>query len=74
MFVGLNSKTIKFYFKKLATDFYIQPSYYWVKRTSLKQTCNKMLTRGGSTVVELWAYSPKLEGLDPAIDSTMQTK
>ncbi len=33
-----------------------------------------MLASGGSTVVELWAYGPKLEGSDPAIDSTTQTR
>ncbi len=33
-----------------------------------------MLTSGGNTVVELWAQDPKLEGSDPATDSTMQTR
>ncbi len=34
----------------------------------------KLLTNGNNTVVELWAQNPKFEGLDPAVDSTIQTK
>ncbi len=35
MYVWLNLKTIKYYFLKLATDFYWQPSYSLGERASL---------------------------------------